>query len=181
MAGEEKGEKKEQVPEVKKKEFPVKIVVIALVAVLVVVSAVTGYFLVIGPKMKASGKEGSGKEVKHESTQSKSSGEGEGSGSSGPLKQLDPFIVNLSDAQGQRYLKAVMQLEVDNPTVEGEIQSKLPQIRDEILMILSSKSFDDVSTSAGKRMVKREIVSAVNKYITSGQVTQVYFTEFVVQ
>ena len=74
-----------------------------------------------------------------------------------------------------------MQVEVDNPSVEGEIQGKLPQIRDEILMILSNKTFDDVSTTSGKHMVKREIASAVNKYLTTGQVTQVYFTEFVVQ
>ena len=94
---------------------------------------------------------------------------------------MDPFIVNLADAEGQRYLKAVMQFEVDNPAAESEIQEKLPQIRDEILMILSNKTFDDVSTTAGKRMVKREIASAVNKYLTGGQVTQVYFTEFVVQ
>jgi flagellar protein FliL len=178
MAEEEKQEKKEQGPPEKKK-FPVMIVVIVLAVVLVLGGAAAGYFMFIGPKMKASGKEGPVKEMKHEQVKSKGSSEGEGS--SGPLKQLDPFIVNLADAQGQRYLKAVMQLEVDNPSVDGEIQSKLPQIRDEILMILSNKTFDDVSTTAGKHMIKREIATSVNKYLTSGQVTQVYFTEFVVQ
>ena len=94
---------------------------------------------------------------------------------------LDPFIVNLADAQGQRYLKAVIQLETDNASADGEINGKLPQIRDEILMILSNKTFDDIATVSGKRMLKREIVSAINRYLASGQVTQVYFTEFVVQ
>lgn len=180
MADEEKQEKKELSPAGKKK-FPVMIIVIVLAVVLVLGGAAAGYFLFIGPKAKASGKEGAVKEVKHEQTKEKGSGEGEGGPSSGLMKQLDPFIVNLADAQGQRYLKAVMQVEVDNPSVEGEIQGKLPQIRDEILMILSNKTFDDVSTTSGKHMVKREIASAVNKYLTTGQVTQVYFTEFVVQ
>ncbi|MGD0209565.1 MAG: flagellar basal body-associated FliL family protein [Desulfomonilia bacterium] len=179
MADEEKQEKKEQIP-AQKKKFPAMIIVIVLAVVLVLGGAAAGYFLFLGPKAKASGKEGAVKEVKHEQTKEKGSGEGEG-GASGLMKQLDPFIVNLADAQGQRYLKAVMQVEVDNPSVEGEIQGKLPQIRDEILMILSNKTFDDVSTTSGKHMVKREIASAVNKYLTTGQVTQVYFTEFVVQ
>ncbi|HPC47644.1 MAG TPA: flagellar basal body-associated FliL family protein, partial [Deltaproteobacteria bacterium] len=96
-------------------------------------------------------------------------------------KPLDPFIVNLADAQGQRYLKAVVQLETDNPAAEAEINTKLPQVRDEILMILSNKTFDDVASVAGKRMLKREIAQAVNRYLVEGRVTNVYFTEFVVQ
>jgi flagellar FliL protein len=180
MADEEKQEKKDQAAGEKKK-FPVMAIVIALVAVLVLGGAAAGYFLIVGPKMAASGgKEGEAKAAKHEQSKEKKSGEGE-AGASGNMKQLDPFIVNLADAQGQRYLKVVMQLEFDNAEAEGEVQGKLPQVRDEILMILSNKTFDDVSTTAGKKMVKREITSSVNKYLTAGQVTQVYFTEFVVQ
>jgi flagellar FliL protein len=182
MAGEEKEEKKEQAP-AEKKKLPVKIIIIVLAVVLVLGGATAGYFLFFGHKGKSSGKEDPGKEVKKEQVKEEGSkkGGGEGEGVSGNMKQLEPFIVNLADAEGQRYLKAVIQLELDNASLEGEIQGKLPQIRDEILMILSNKTFDDVSTTAGKRMVKREIASAVNKYLTGGQITQVYFTEFVVQ
>jgi flagellar FliL protein len=181
MAGEEKEEKKEQAPAEKK--LPVKIIIIVLAVVLVLGGATAGYFLFVGHKGKSSGKDDPGKEVKKEQVKEEGSkkGRGEGEGVSGNMKQLEPFIVNLADAEGQRYLKAVIQLELDNASLEGEIQGKLPQIRDEILMILSNKTFDDISTTAGKRMVKREIASAVNKYLTGGQVTQVYFTEFVVQ
>jgi flagellar protein FliL len=181
MAGEEKEEKKEQAP-AEKKKLPMKLIIIVLAVVLVLGGAAAGYFLFFGHKGKAAGKEDTGKETKKEQVKEEGSKKGgEGEGVSGNMKQLDPFIVNLADAEGQRYLKAVMQFEVDNPAAESEIQEKLPQIRDEILMILSNKTFDDVSATAGKRMVKREIASAVNKYLTSGQVKQVYFTEFVVQ
>jgi flagellar FliL protein len=182
MAGEEKEEKKEQGSEPKKK-VPVMLVVIVIAAVLVIGGAAAGYFLILAPKMKGEGKGEGGGDAKQEQVQKKSTEEGEGGkeGGGGPMKMLDPFIVNLADAQGQRYLKAVIQFEVDNPAADGEITVKLPQIRDEILMILSNKTFDDVATVAGKRMLKREILSAVNRYLTSGQVTQVYFTEFVVQ
>ena len=182
MADKKMEEKKEQAP-AEKKKLPVKIIIIVLAVVLVLGGATAGYFMFAGHKGKSSGKEDPGKEVKKEQVKEEGSkkGGGEGEGVSGNMKQLDPFIVNLADAEGQRYLKAVIQLELDNASLEGEIQGKLPQIRDEILMILSNKTFDDVSTTAGKRMVKREIASAVNKYLTGGQITQVYFTEFVVQ
>lgn len=182
MAEVEKEEKKEQAPAEKKKP-PMMLIIIVVAVVLVLGAAAAGYFLFTGQKTKASDKEDHGSELKKEQVSEKGSkgGGSEGEHTSGNLKLLDPFIVNLADAEGQRYLKAVIQLEVDRPEGEGEIQVKLPQIRDEILMILSNKTFEDVSTTAGKKMVKREIASAVNRYITSGQVTQVYFTEFVVQ
>ncbi len=182
MAGEEKEEKKEQGAEPKKK-FPVMLVVIVLAVVLVLGGAAAGYFLILAPRMKAPDKAEGGHGAKQEQSLAKGSEGhgGPGAGPAGPMKMLDPFIVNLADAQGQRYLKAVIQLETDNPSAEGEITGKLPQIRDEVLMILSNKTFDDIATVAGKRMLKREIANAVNRYLTFGQVSQVYFTEFVVQ
>jgi len=179
MADEEK-DRKEQ-PEAQKKKFPVMIVVVALVGVLVIAGAAAGYFLVLAPKMKG-GEKGEGGEAARQVHAAKAEGHGGGGGETPPsLKPLDPFIVNLSDAQGQRYLKAVVQLETDNPAAEAEINTKLPQVRDEILMILSNKTFDDVASVAGKRMLKREIAQAVNRYLVEGRVTNVYFTEFVVQ
>ncbi len=74
-----------------------------------------------------------------------------------------------------------MQFEVSNSAVDKEITDKTPQSRDEILMLLSTKSYDDVATVSGKRILKREIIGSVNKFLKSGQVTQIYFSEFVVQ
>ncbi|HOM29559.1 MAG TPA: flagellar basal body-associated FliL family protein [Deltaproteobacteria bacterium] len=186
MAEEEKDQKK-VTQESPKKKFPVLVVVIALCVILVAGGAVGAYFMFFASKKKGEGDHASA-EVKQEQVQKKGEagdahggGPGGEGGGSGSVKPLDPFIVNLADAQGQRYLKAVMQIETDNPSADSEINAKLPQIRDEILMILSNKTFDDVSTVAGKRMLKREIASAVNRYLSSGQVTNVFFTEFVVQ
>jgi flagellar FliL protein len=184
MAEEEKDQKKEN-PDAKKSKFPVMIVVIVICAVLVIAGASAAFFMVLGSKTKGKDAARSNEETRQEYAAKKDArggGKGGEAGApSGAVRPLDPFIVNLADAQGQRYLKAVIQIETDNPAAEAEITEKMPLVRDEILMILSNKTFDDVATVSGKRMLKREIASAVNRYLGSGQVTNVFFTEFVVQ
>ncbi|MDB5038154.1 MAG: fliL [Bacteriovoracaceae bacterium] len=100
----------------------------------------------------------------------------------GPSYDLAPFIVNLiDDGRGARYLKIEIKLELETDAVKGEIESRLPQIRDELLVLLSSKRQTDVETSDGKRILKDEIFTRANKILVTGRIKRVYFTEFVVQ
>jgi flagellar FliL protein len=94
---------------------------------------------------------------------------------------MQPFIVNLVDPSGKRYLKATLSLELDRAEVKSEIETKTVKIRDAVLVLLSSKSFGDISTPEGKRRLREEIVTRINTFLTTGRVTGVYFTEFVVQ
>ncbi|SFM47578.1 flagellar basal body-associated FliL family protein [Thermodesulforhabdus norvegica] len=95
--------------------------------------------------------------------------------------QLDTFLVNLADPGGKRYLKLTIDLELDNPKVIEEITQNNYKIRDTILLILSSKEFDDISTVGGKLALKKEIMTKLNSILTTGRVLNIYFTEFLVQ
>ncbi|MDY7031482.1 MAG: flagellar basal body-associated FliL family protein [Thermodesulfobacteriota bacterium] len=99
----------------------------------------------------------------------------------GPIYSLDTFIVNLSGAKGRRYLKVKMELELANENVYKEVEKKLPQMRDAILVLLSSKSFEQIEDVGGKNRLRDEIIARSNGFLTSGLAKQVYFTEFVVQ
>jgi flagellar protein FliL len=183
---EEKDEKKEAQEKAPKKKPSKKVIIIAAAvgAVLLIGGAAGGYFLFMTPKAKHSAGAPQKAEVEKKKSESGEKGEGEGKGEGGGegmMRPLDAFIVNLTDAQGTRYLKVVMQLEMDNESLGQEIDQKLPEIRDEIIMLLSSKSFDDLSTVPGKRSLKRGIVDSANKYLTTGKIVNVYFSEFVVQ
>lgn len=160
-----------------KKKSPLMLILIGLV-VLLVVGGAAGYFLVLKPKGAA---EASPTQAAAAPVASQATGGAQLGGAMGPIEELDSFIVNLSDSQGTRYLKLVVQLELSNAPLAEELKVKIPLLRDEVIMLLSSKSYDDVATVAGKRALKRGIMSGVNKYLTTGQVTRVYFTEFVVQ
>ena len=99
----------------------------------------------------------------------------------GPLFKMDTFIVNLTGDSGARYLKTTMQLELSDALVTEELMGRNPQVRDLILTLLSSKSFGEISSTAGKFALREEMVSRLNELLATGEVRQVYFTEFVVQ
>ncbi len=99
----------------------------------------------------------------------------------GPIYALETFIVNLADKGGKRYLRVSIDLELGNPELEGELIKRLPQVRDSVLMILPSKRFDDISSADGKIALREEILETLNGFLTQGQITRIYFKEFVVQ
>jgi len=99
----------------------------------------------------------------------------------GPIFSLETFIVNLADKGGSRYLRVTMDLELGDPKLEKELNERLPQVRDSLLMILPSKRFDDISTVQGKTALRDEVMETLNGFLAQGKITNIYFKEFVVQ
>jgi flagellar FliL protein len=99
----------------------------------------------------------------------------------GKIFSLETFIVNLADKGGNRYLRITMDLELGIPDLESEIKKRLPQVRDSILMILPSKRFADISSMEGKIALRDQILETLNGFLVQGEVTKIYFKEFVVQ
>ena len=99
----------------------------------------------------------------------------------GAVYEMDPFIVNLLGQEGKRYLKTTIELEVDNDDVKNELAQRNPQLRDAILLILTSKSFEDIFRPEGKLRLKNELISRINQSLPDAGIRSLYFTEFVVQ
>jgi flagellar FliL protein len=99
----------------------------------------------------------------------------------GPLFSLDTFIVNLADAGRSRYLRVTMDLELTESADTAKLNERLSQIRDSVLMILPSKQFDDIASMEGKIALRDEIIATLNSLFTQNVVTNIFFTEFVVQ
>jgi flagellar FliL protein len=167
-------EKEGKASAAKEKKSPVLVIVMILVLLALAGGGAAGYFLFLAPKSDQA--QGPVLQARGAQTQAYAPG-----GLSGPIMPMDSFIVNLTDAQGTRYLKVTIQAEMSHELLSQEIEKRLPQIRDEVITLLSSKSFDDVATIAGKRALKRGILTSMNKYLTTGKVLNVYFSDFVVQ
>jgi flagellar FliL protein len=63
--------------------------------------------------------------------------------------------------------------------VQEEIEKLKPKIRDIIIIIVSSKTYAQISAKEGKDQLRDEIRDQVNLFLTKGQIQKVYFTEFI--
>jgi flagellar FliL protein len=99
----------------------------------------------------------------------------------GPIYKLETMIVNLADQGGKRYLRITMELELSSPELTAEIDKRLPQLRDAVLMILPTKTYADIGTTQGKIALRDELLTKLNSFLKTGTVNTIYFSEFVVQ
>jgi flagellar protein FliL len=95
------------------------------------------------------------------------------------LLPLEPFILNLSDPG--RHLKVALQFELKNGKDEVLVKEKAPKIRDLVIMLISSKTVDAVSSAEGKFQLKDEILLRANQAMGKETFKNVYFTDFVMQ
>lgn len=91
------------------------------------------------------------------------------------------FLANLADPGGKRYLKVSIQMEAENQAVSQEINNRTVEVKDLILMLLSSKEYQEIGTANGKMNLKKELLTRLNRMLQSGKIKEIYFTEFLVQ
>jgi len=99
----------------------------------------------------------------------------------GPMVDLESFIVNILDQGEVRYLKAAITLEADTPETAAELTQRMPQIKDAILMLISNKTFAELSDLQGRLQLRVELLNRINSLLLVGKVKRIYFTDFVVQ
>ncbi|GER93976.1 hypothetical protein A45J_1734 [hot springs metagenome] len=93
--------------------------------------------------------------------------------------QLDPFITNIGS--GKRFLKFSISIELSTPAMAEKAKAKTGMIRDAIIMLITSKTPDDVSSSEGKQQLKDELVTRLNQILGEDSIKNIYFTDFVMQ
>lgn len=71
---------------------------------------------------------------------------------------LDPFTVNLTDKEQERYAQIGVTLEVDDAHFAEEMKAYMPAIRAGILMVLAHKSAAELLEREGKEKLAREIM-----------------------
>ncbi|NTV69438.1 MAG: flagellar basal body protein FliL [Azonexaceae bacterium] len=107
---------------------------------------------------------------------------------------LDAFTVNLVPETGDQYLQVALSLEVEDVTAEADIKTKMPKIRNNLTLLLSSKKASELLPKEGKEKLaealKEEINSVIEPPVKSkkgaaqvpdGPVKAVLFTSFIIQ
>jgi len=98
-----------------------------------------------------------------------------------PIVSLKTFVLNLADPGGRRYLKVKLDLELVNKDTKKELKGRLPEVLDQFIMVLSSKTFKQIQGVAGKTKLREELMARANSVLKKGKVKKVFFTEFVVK
>jgi flagellar FliL protein len=100
------------------------------------------------------------------------------------LVELDPFVVNLSDPGGQRYVRVSMRLLTYDEEQALEIKENAvskAKLRASILELLSLQTADGLATPDGKNALKKAIAERAAHAVHELKVTDVLFVEFIVQ
>jgi len=92
------------------------------------------------------------------------------------------FTVNLVDPGMKRYLRVRMTFEyLENKALVKELDTRDPEVRNSIIGVLSLKTVADLVGAEAKDKLRTELTSAINSLLSAGEITDVYFIEFVIQ
>ncbi|WGI25538.1 flagellar basal body-associated protein FliL [Halomonas alkaliantarctica] len=100
--------------------------------------------------------------------------------------RIEPFTVNLADdSYGSRLLYTGVTLRLGDEESKAILEEHMPQVRSRLLMLLSGKQADELTSSEGKQQLAQAIVDRLNVPLTENQppldLREVLFTEFIVQ
>lgn len=92
---------------------------------------------------------------------------------------IGPLVVNVLSNRGYRYFRLGLQVTcADNGSAERLME---PDCREDLIMLLSSKLAEDLLTSPGKIVLRKELIELFKKYAGPDKVKDLYYTEFVFQ
>jgi len=95
------------------------------------------------------------------------------------LFDLGDFTTNLSDTSALKYVKTDVTLELSDKSLQNEVQGEQPLLRDCIINLLNSETSDDIMANRGK--LKNNAMSQINKKLSNGEVTNIYFSDLIMQ
>ena len=95
------------------------------------------------------------------------------------LFSLEPFVVNLSEPG--RYLKVTMQFEIAGEPRQEFIAEKVPILRDVIITLISSQTYEYASSPEGKSQLKDDILLRTDQILGHGVLQNPSFTNVVRQ
>lgn len=99
----------------------------------------------------------------------------------GPTTDLGTFNITLADPGQNRYLKAILKARVSSSDVLEEIEGRNPELRDRVIDYLSSLTVKETQGARSKASIRQNLKKRINNILRTGEVENVFLTEFVTQ
>jgi len=100
---------------------------------------------------------------------------------------LDPITVNLdpyTDVDGKQklhYIALSLSVEIRDENETKRFEEIKPIVLDQIIQQIGKKKFEDLNQVQGRYLFRSLIIDATNAYLKEPVVTEVYFTDFLLQ
>ena len=171
--------------EAPKKKGKLLIIILALVGVIVLAGGgLAAWLLMSAPDKSKKAKAGAEEDADGHGEEGDGEGE-EGHDDEHPpvYEKLEQFTVNLADQE--TYLQTEIQLMVASPEVQAKIKARMPEVRDAMIRLLSSKTPEELTMPEGKTKLAEEVQKEINGVLgikkKSQGVKKVLFGAFIIQ
>ena len=99
---------------------------------------------------------------------------------------IDPaFVVNFASQGKARFLQITVEVMTRDETVPDKVKLHMPVIRNNLMLLFSTQTYDTASTLEGKESLREEALEVVQQILeeeTGDQgIEAIYFTSFVMQ
>jgi len=94
--------------------------------------------------------------------------------------KVGDFTVNISNNNQMNFVRASVVFELENAEMTKELDKRSSQVRDKIISTLRAQN-QEILEEPGATTIKGIVKDKVNEILISGKITNVWFTELVVQ
>jgi flagellar FliL protein len=96
-----------------------------------------------------------------------------------------PFVVNYGGIGRLKYLKAEISVRVDDAVTARAVRHHMPLIRNNLVMLFSRQSEEDVKTQEGKERLRQKALAEINTLIAAedgaSAVVDLFFNNLIIQ
>lgn len=97
-----------------------------------------------------------------------------------PTYEAGSYTVNISNNNRINFIRATIVFELEKSDLAKELDKRTSQIRDRVISTLRSQN-QEILEEPGSNTIKRIVKEKINELLISGEITNVWFTELVVQ
>jgi len=97
------------------------------------------------------------------------------------LHKVEDIIINPAGSRGKRFLNTSLALGFTDETLVPELVEKEVQIRDALINVFVSKTMQELDGVSQKDSLRVEIIRKCNMLLKGGELSEVFFTNFVMQ
>jgi flagellar basal body-associated protein FliL len=95
---------------------------------------------------------------------------------------VEEVVINPAGTRGKHFLRLGIALETHSgPDLLAELETRKAQLRDLLIQKFSTRTIDELGDPTVREELRLQCVDEINAMVTSGKISNIYFTDYVLQ